>query len=67
VLTALGEAIYFWLAMGAPIDLVLQANLSLDTGLRPGWVVFVSTAAVALLGWARTTFWPSKARRLRPA
>ena len=67
VITAFGEAVYFWLAMGAPIDLVLQANLSLDTGVRPGWVVLVSTGAIALLGWLRATFWPSKARRLRPA
>lgn len=67
VLTALGEAAYFAFAMGAPFGLVLQANLSLETGLRPAWVVLVSTLAVALLGWARATFWPSKARRLRPA
>lgn len=67
LLTALGEAVYFGIAMGAPIGLVLQANLSLETGLRPAWVVLVSTFAVALLGWARATFWPSKARRLKPA
>jgi sulfoxide reductase heme-binding subunit YedZ len=67
VLTAIGEAVYFWLAMGAPLVLVLQANLSLETGLRPAWVVFASTFAIALLGWLRATFWPSKARRLKPA
>ena len=67
LLTALGEAAYFAIAMGAPFGLVLQANLSLETGLRPGWVVLVSTFAVALLGWARATFWPGKARRLKPA
>jgi sulfoxide reductase heme-binding subunit YedZ len=67
ILTAIGEAGYFWLAMGAPFVLVLQANLSLETGLRPAWVVFVSTFAVVLVGWARVTFWPSKARRLKPA
>jgi sulfoxide reductase heme-binding subunit YedZ len=67
LLTALGEAVYYWLAMGVPIALVLQADLSLDAGLRPAWVVFAATAAVALLGWLRSTFWPSKARRLRPA
>jgi hypothetical protein len=53
--------------MGAPVDLVLQANLTLDTGLRPSWVVFVSTLAVALLGVLRATIRPGKARRLRPA
>ena len=31
VLTAICEAIYYWLALGAPLDLVLQANLTLDT------------------------------------
>jgi methionine sulfoxide reductase heme-binding subunit len=67
LITALGEAVYFWLAMGAPVDLVLQANLTLDTGLRPSWVVFVSTLAVALLGVLRATIRPGKARRLRPA
>lgn len=67
VLTAIGEAGWFWFAMGAPFALVLQADLSLDTGLRPAWVVFASTFAIALLGWARATFWPSKARRLKPA
>ena len=54
LLTALSEAIYFWIAMGAPVDLVLEANLSLETGLRPAWVVLVSTAAVVLLGTIRT-------------
>ncbi len=53
VLTATGEAFYFWIAMGAPFILVLQANLSLETGVRPAWVVLVSTGAIALLGWAR--------------
>jgi methionine sulfoxide reductase heme-binding subunit len=67
VLTAVGEAGYLWLSMGAPFALVLQANLSLETGLRPSWVVFGSTFAIALLGWLRATFWPSKARRLKPA
>ncbi|HLI22730.1 MAG TPA: protein-methionine-sulfoxide reductase heme-binding subunit MsrQ [Stellaceae bacterium] len=67
ILTAIGEAGWFWYAMGAPFLLVLQADLSLDTGVRPAWVVFVSTLAIALLGWARATFWPSKARRLKPA
>lgn len=67
VLTAVGEAGYFALSMGAPFVLVLQANLSLETGVRPSWVVLISTGAIALLGWLRATFWPTKARRLRPA
>jgi sulfoxide reductase heme-binding subunit YedZ len=57
-LTALGEAVYFHLKVGAPIDLVLQANLSLDTGLRPAAIVlFVGLAVTGL-----ATAW-----RLRPA
>ena len=35
VLTALCEAVYYWLSLGAPLDLVLQANLTLDTGRAP--------------------------------
>jgi len=58
VLTALGEACYFWLAMGAPFGLVLNANLSLETGLRPAWVVLVSTSAIALLGSLRAMIKP---------
>jgi len=68
VLTAVCEAIYYWLALGAPLDLVLQANLALDTGLRPAPVVFASTFAIALLGVIRATIWrPSKTRKPKPA
>jgi methionine sulfoxide reductase heme-binding subunit len=68
VLTAICEAIYYWLALGAPLDLVLQANLTLDTGLRPAPVVFASTFAIALLGVIRATIWrPSKTRKPKPA
>ncbi len=65
--TALGEAFYFWLAMGAPVPLVLMADLSLDTGLRPAWVVLASTAAVAVVGGLRTIVKPPSKARLRPA
>jgi len=66
-LTALGEAVYFWIAMGAPVMLVLNANLSLDTGLRPGWVVLVSTGAVVLLGAIRRRVKPRGKARLKTA
>lgn len=66
-LTALGEAIYFWIAMGAPVILVLDANLSLDTGIRPGWVVLVSTAAIVLLGAIRSLVKPPRKARLKAA
>ncbi len=66
-LTALGEALYFWIAMGAPFALVLMANFSLDTGVRPGWVVLASTGALALLGALRGLIKPPSKARLRPA
>lgn len=62
ILTALGEAIYFGIAMGAPIGLVLMADLSLQTGLRPAWVVVASTGGIAVLGTLRAVVWRGKAR-----
>jgi sulfoxide reductase heme-binding subunit YedZ len=68
VLTAFCEAGYYWWSLGAPFVLVLQANLTFDTGVRPAVVVFASTFAIALLGTIRATVWrPSKARKPRPA
>ncbi len=52
-LTVVCEALYYGFAVGAPIDRVLMANFSLDTGIRPGWVVLASTGGVALLGALR--------------
>lgn len=66
LLTALGEAIYFAIALGAPINLVLQANLSLETGVRPSWIVLASTGAVAL-GAAVRAIAKSNRARLKPA
>lgn len=67
LLTAIGEALYFWIAMGAPFGLVLAANLSLETGLRPSWVVLASTGGVTLLGAARALIKPRSKTRLRAA
>jgi sulfoxide reductase heme-binding subunit YedZ len=67
ILTAIGEAFYFWVAMSAPFALVLAADLSLDTGVRPAWVVLVSTAAIALLGAIRKLVKPPSKARLKPA
>jgi sulfoxide reductase heme-binding subunit YedZ len=53
LLTALGEAIYFRLAMGAPLLDVLETNLSFDLGLRPAQLVFAISAGVTLIGAAR--------------
>jgi sulfoxide reductase heme-binding subunit YedZ len=62
--TALGETLYFWLWMGAPPVLVLAANLSLETGVRPGWVVLAIGLAFTAAAFVRA---PSKRIRLRPA
>jgi len=51
--TALGEALYFMLAMGAPFWRVLEANLSLDTGLRPSWVVLGAGLLITFAGAVR--------------
>lgn len=47
--TMLGEAVYFKLARGIDLTRVLNANLSLDIGTRPGWVVLFVGAAVLTL------------------
>jgi sulfoxide reductase heme-binding subunit YedZ len=62
--TALGETLYFWLWMGAPPDLVLAANLSLETGVRPGWVVLAIGLAFTAAALVRA---PARKTRLRPA
>jgi len=52
--TALGETVYFVIALGAPFWRVLEANLTLDTGLRPSWVVMGVCVLATLLGaWRR--------------
>lgn len=67
-LTALGEALYFRLAMNVPPLRVLAANLEvdLDLGLRPAWIVLGAALAVAAVAGGRSL----KAGRrvaLRPA
>lgn len=64
-LTALGEALYFWLKLGAPPELVLAAQLDFAAGVRPGWVVLATGLAVALAAIARESW--KRAPRLRPA
>jgi len=58
LLTALGEAVYFWLKMGVDPARVLAANLSTFAGVRPAWIVLALGAAVAVVGMLR----PSRAR-----
>lgn len=51
--TALGEMAWFWAALGAPPLLVLAADLSFDTGIRPAQVVLGITALAALVAGLR--------------
>jgi sulfoxide reductase heme-binding subunit YedZ len=53
VVTALGEAGWYWLSIGAPPGLVLAADLSLDAGVRPAQWVFAITMAAAAVAVAR--------------
>src|SRR4051794_36460858 len=53
LLTALGEALYFNLTVGAPPLPGLTADLSFDTGIRAAPVVFAIRAAVALIAGLR--------------
>src|SRR5262245_30736897 len=61
-LTACGEAGYIWFKIGADPLRVLAANLSIETGLRPGWVPLGVGLAIALVAALR----PRRARRPRP-
>lgn len=53
LLTAGGEAVYFWLAFGVPPMRVLEANLSLQTGIRPALIVLGLAVTVSLVGVVR--------------
>ena len=64
LLTALGEAGYFWAVNGIDPLRVLPANLSLMAGLRPSWIVLAMGLAVAALGGGRS-YWKQRAK-LRP-
>jgi methionine sulfoxide reductase heme-binding subunit len=65
--TAVGEAVYFRLAMGVDPLLILSADLSLDVGLRPGWVVLIVGLAVTVLAAGRDLAKRQAPARLRPA
>jgi methionine sulfoxide reductase heme-binding subunit len=61
-LTALGEAVYYWLKTGVDPALLLSVNFSLSTGIRPGMVVLAAGGAVAALAAARA-LWSRRERR----
>ncbi|MBM3481740.1 MAG: sulfoxide reductase heme-binding subunit YedZ [Alphaproteobacteria bacterium] len=53
LLTMAGEALYFWLHNGVDPGRILLANLSLEAGVRPGWIVIAAAGTVALMGFFR--------------
>jgi sulfoxide reductase heme-binding subunit YedZ len=61
VITAVGESVYFWWKMGVAPTRVLVVNLSLATGVRPGWIVVAAGLGLAAVGALVT------ARKRRPA
>src|SRR4051794_27377837 len=65
VLTASGEAAYFWIAYGADPMMVIAANWSLDTGVRPAVVVLALTESVAVAGTLRRLATPRREPRPR--
>ncbi len=69
VLTALGEALYFWLKFGAPPARVLEANFSLAIGVRPGLAVLLCCLLVLAASLLRGTLLRSAGgpRRKRPS
>ncbi len=60
--TAAGEIAYFRLVMGIDPALILAADLSLDVGLRPCWVVLIVGAAVTIVAALRAWLKRSPAR-----
>jgi sulfoxide reductase heme-binding subunit YedZ len=68
-LTALAEALYFHLLSGVDVILVLSANLTAESGVRPSWVVLAITAPLAAAALIRGRMAPRRAprRTLSPA
>jgi len=65
LLTAGGEALYFWLAYGADPERVIAANWSLALGLRPAVVVLGLGLVVTLAGLLRSMISTPAGRRPR--
>lgn len=66
-LTAGAEGLYYHLKTGADVLRVLSANLSLDIGLRPAWVVGGASLAMTLLAGGRALWGKGGERRGAPA
>jgi methionine sulfoxide reductase heme-binding subunit len=65
VLTGLGEALYFYLAFHAPVERVLMADFSLQTGVRPAVVVLAFSVLVLVAGLVREYLVPPARPRPR--
>jgi sulfoxide reductase heme-binding subunit YedZ len=64
LVTALGEAAYFYFAFGADPLRVLGADLSLAVGLRPAAIVLAIGFAITAAGTVRLVLTPPAKRRL---
>lgn len=67
LLTAAGEAAYYWLHNGVDPARLLGAYLTLDTGVRPGWVVLAGDLLVTAAAVARAMLDRFKTRIPSPA
>jgi sulfoxide reductase heme-binding subunit YedZ len=65
VLTGLGEALYFYLAFHAPVERVLMADFSLQTGVRPAVIVLAFSVLVLVAGLVREYLGPPARPRPR--
>jgi methionine sulfoxide reductase heme-binding subunit len=66
LVTALGEATYFWAVNGVDPARLLTANLAFDLGLRPAWIVFLTGAALTAAAALRSSGFSQAVLRLRP-
>jgi len=73
-LTASGEAFWYSFKTGAPVQMILAANLDFSYAVRPAWYVLAAGAALVLARLLRPLFSRGKAgshertaARLRPA
>jgi methionine sulfoxide reductase heme-binding subunit len=66
VLTALGEAVYYWVKLGVDPLMVLSANLTATVGIRPAWVVLWITLGLTAAGALRALQTRRAKLRLRP-
>jgi sulfoxide reductase heme-binding subunit YedZ len=67
MLTALGEAVYYWIKLGVDPSLVLSANLMAQAGTRPAWVVLAITLGLTAVGALRALYARRSKWRLRPS